>query len=88
MKVEFRESFLKDLRTVKDKKLLTRLRETIESLEAAPNLFEIQNIKKLRGGKDFYRIRLGEYRLGFVIEGESLVLVRFLNRRDIYRYFP
>ena len=88
MKIEFRESFLKDLRSIKDKQLLARIREAIESLESATNLLEIQNVKKLRGGKGYYRLRVGEYRLGFVTRGDSLVLVRFLNRKDIYRFFP
>jgi len=35
LKVEFRESFLKDLRSIKDKNLLAKVRETIESLESA-----------------------------------------------------
>lgn len=88
MKVEFRESFVKDLRAIKDKKLLAKLRETIESLESATNLLDIHNIKKLRVGKSYYRIRIGEYRVGFVVEDDSLVLVRLLSRKDIYRFFP
>jgi mRNA interferase RelE/StbE len=88
LKVEFRESFLKDLRAIKDKKLLDKLRETIESLESANHLLDNHNIKKLRGGKGYYRIRIGEYRLGFVVEDDSLVLVRFLSRKEIYRFFP
>lgn len=88
MKVEFRESFIKDLRAIKDKKLVTKVREAVESLESANNLLDIHNIKKLRGGKSYYRIRIGEYRLGFLFEDESIILVRFLSRKDIYRYFP
>ncbi len=64
MKVEFRESFLKDLRAIKDKKLLTKVREAIESLESANNIFDIQNIKKLRGGKDI---------IAFVLANSALV---------------
>jgi mRNA interferase RelE/StbE len=88
LKVEFRESFLKDLRSIKDRNLLAKVRETIESLESASKLLDIRNIKKLRGGKEYYRIRLGEYRLGIVLEDDSLVLVRFLDRKEIYRDFP
>lgn len=88
MKVEFRESFLKDLREVSDKKLLAKARDIIESLESASSLLDIPNVKKLRGEKGYYRIRVGEYRLGFVVDSDSLVLVRFLSRRDIYRFFP
>ena len=33
-------------------------------------------------------MRIGDYRLGAALEGDALVLVRFLHRRDIYRFFP
>ena len=88
MKVEFRESFLKDLLSIKDKNLLAKVRETIESLESTTVLNDLQNIKKLRGGKRYYRLRIDEYRIGLIAETESIALVRFLNRKDIYRYFP
>lgn len=41
------------------------------------------------GGEDrYYRIRMGDYRLGIIVEGEVVTFVRFLHRRDIYGYFP
>ena len=88
MKVEFRDSFLKDLRTIEDKKLLSKVRIAIEELEAAEGILELRNLKKLRGSKTFYRIRIGDYRIGFAVEEESIVLVRILNRKEIYRFFP
>ncbi len=87
MRVEFRESFLKDLGSIRDKKLARKVRETIESLEAAKSLLSVSNIKKLRGEKGYYRLRIGEYRLGILLEDEITILVRFLNRKDIYRFF-
>jgi hypothetical protein len=45
LKVEFRESFRKDLRSIKDKNLLAKVRETIESLESAAALLDLQNIR-------------------------------------------
>lgn len=46
-------------------------------------------MKKLSGGSgDYYRLRVGDYRIGLEIEGEIIVFVRCLHRRDIYRYFP
>ncbi len=88
MNVEFRESFLKDLSDIRDKKIAQKVRDVILSIEAAESLLDIANIKKLRGEKGYYRIRIGEYRLGFHYDGESVALVRFLNRKEIYRYFP
>ena len=36
----------------------------------------------------YYRARIGDHRLGIALEGDVVVLVRFLHRRDIYRLFP
>ena len=67
---------------------MTRVRNTIELVEQARNLQEIKNIKKIRGGNRYYRIRIGDYRIGLVLEGDTITFVRFLPRRDIYKYFP
>jgi len=88
LKVEFRDSFLKDLRTIEDKKLLSKVRIAIEELEAAEGILELRNVKKLRGSNNFYRIRVGDHRIGFAVEEGSIVLVRILNRKEIYRFFP
>jgi ribosomal-protein-alanine N-acetyltransferase len=42
----------------------------------------------LRGSSDFYRIRVGDYRIGVAVEGDEVEFVRCLHRRDIYGYFP
>ena len=88
MKVGFRRSFVKDLERVRDDSLKERLKETIAHAERAQTPQEIGDLKKLRGGERYYRIRLGEYRIGLTMEGDKIVFVRFLPRRDIYRYFP
>jgi len=88
LKVEFRRSFIKDLRQVRDEALKKRVKEAIELVEQARGLHETGNIKKLRGGDQYYRIRIGDYRLGLLLEDDTVILVRFLHRKDLYRYFP
>jgi mRNA interferase RelE/StbE len=88
MKVEFRESFAKDLRSVRDRTLFTRVKQVIESAEQARNLDEISNIRKLRSTEQYYRIRIGDYRIGLSADNDTLTFIRFLHRKDIYRYFP
>jgi mRNA interferase RelE/StbE len=88
VKLEFRSSFAKDLTKIRDKALLRRVRELIEEVERSKSLTEISNLKKLKGRGDYYRIRIGDYRLGITLAGDILVFVRFLNRKDIYKYFP
>ena len=35
-----------------------------------------------------HRIKMGNYRIGFEIINEELILTRILHRKTIYRYFP
>jgi len=88
MKIEFRASFAKDLRKIKEKTVKRQVLDVISLVENARDLQELENLKKLRGGEDYYRVRVGDYRLGLVLVGDTLVFVRFLHRKDIYRYFP
>jgi mRNA interferase RelE/StbE len=88
VRVGFRERFVKDLKGIKDRGLLKRVKETIEAIEAADSLIEISNLKKLKGGGNYFRLRVGDYRIGIALEGDTVVFVRFLNRKDIYKYFP
>jgi mRNA interferase RelE/StbE len=84
----FKESFAKDLRRLREQALLRRIRDAIEVVERAGSLAEVAQIKKLSGAGSYYRIRVGEYRIGLIVEGEAVVFVRVLHRREIYRYFP
>lgn len=88
MKVEFKASFAKDLRAIKDKALLARIKEAIEQVEQITDLQQLVHLKKLKGTANYYRLRVGEYRLGLAIDGEMVTFVRCLNRKEIYRYFP
>ena len=88
MKTEFRDSFGKDLKGIKDRQLLKRVKEAIEAIENASSLVDLPSLKKLKGGKNYFCQRIGEYRLGLALEDDTVVLVRFLNRKDIYKYFP
>jgi mRNA interferase RelE/StbE len=88
VKTTFRSSFLRDFKAVRDKQLVARLRQAIEQVEKAQSLSSLPQVKQLKGGRNYYRIRIGEYRLGLTIEGETVTFVRFLHRKEIYRYFP
>lgn len=88
MKVVFRQSFERDLKKIKDRSMLDRVRQVIELIEAADNLQEMPNVKKLTGSKSFFRIRIGEYRIGIFLDADEVEFVRCLHRRDMYRYFP
>jgi mRNA interferase RelE/StbE len=76
------------LKGLRDQKLLSRLKDAIEAVEKADSLSALSHIKKLRGEKNYFRLKVGDYRIGLAIESETVVFVRFLARKDIYRYFP
>jgi mRNA interferase RelE/StbE len=38
--------------------------------------------------RDLRHIRVGDYRIGVVLEDGVVTFVRVLHRRDVYRYFP
>ena len=89
MKVEFKKSFAKDLKKKSDdRKLLDKVKQIIEYVDHADDISQISNLKKLKAQDDFYRIRSGEYRIGLIIEGDTVIFVRLLHRSEIYRYFP
>ena len=72
------------------KNLWMDTRNIIEKLEKEKNLWKLEelNIKKMKSEGKYYRIKVGEYRIGLELEGERLIFVRILNRKDIYKYFP
>jgi mRNA interferase RelE/StbE len=79
---------VRDLQKIRDQSLRRRVREAIEQIEAAETLRELPNVTRLSGSSGFYRIRVGDYRIGISVEGDEVEFVRCLHRRDIYRYFP
>ncbi|MEB3119980.1 MAG: type II toxin-antitoxin system RelE/ParE family toxin [Snowella sp.] len=88
MQVEFRPLFVRDLRAFKDRKLRQRIETVILEVEAANSSAELRNIKAIQGNPNFYRLKVGDYRLGVYVKGDVVAFVRVLHRKEIYRYFP
>jgi mRNA interferase RelE/StbE len=88
MQVIFRRSFAKDLKKIRRTALRKEVQAVIEQIEQSTTLYDLPNVKHLTSEGPYYRIRIGEYRLGLLVEEDTVTIVRFLHRRDIYRYFP
>ncbi len=88
MILETIKSFEKDIEKIKDKKLAAQLHKLIEELETVNSLSEVNNIKKMNAKGHYYRVRIGDYRLGLKLGKETITLLRFMHRKDIYKYFP
>lgn len=88
MRVLYKKAFLKDL-----EHLPVDLRDVVcrEAFQVVPRLSSIhehEHLRKLSGYENFYRIRIGSYRIGIELRGDTIVFYRVLHRKDIYSYFP
>ncbi len=79
------KSFERDAKRL-PKDAQVRVKASIEKLRNS-SLQEL-NLTKMEGAKNAFRLRVGDYRIGLYLEGESVVLSRVLNRKEMYRYFP
>jgi mRNA interferase RelE/StbE len=86
--VEFLARFEKDLGKLEEQGVLDAIADAITNVENAESVSEIRNLKKLKGFKTAYRIRIGEYRIGLFIENNVVEFARVVHRKDIYKYFP
>jgi len=82
------KTFLKDVEKIRVKSVLLKLQEIIESIRRAETLDEMSDVKKLTGSKNYFRLRFGNYRIGFKFQNKEIKLIRILHRKEIYSYFP
>ncbi len=80
MIVEIQESAKKDLRKI-DKKQALKILIQIKELEDYPY---ITNIKKLKNHYPPMRYRIGNYRVLFEIENNSIIVVNIKHRKEAY----
>ena len=86
--MSFLKKFSKYLDVVSTKSVKSNLLKIIIPMESIDSLENIPNTKKLKGHKSAYRIRVGDYRLGFFYENGIISIARFVHRKDIYKIFP
>lgn len=89
MKVLFETSFLKALKKIQDSKLQSKIESAILNVESAKDMSAISSLKKIKGCKDYYRIKLDKsFRIGIKLFGDTIIFITVMNRKDIYKYFP
>jgi len=88
LELAFKESFLKDVKRIKETAVKKKIAAVISESQKVSSLLDLKNVKKLEGSSDYYRIRIGDYRIGVKLQDKTLIFMRCLNRKDIYRYFP
>jgi len=93
MKFEFESSFNRDFLQISIEGII-ELDEVLEAIESANMLNEIPySIKKMSGYPKLKAFLLKfnrnkDFRMGFYLEGDTLILSRVLSRKEIYKMFP
>ena len=90
MDIFFKPSFIKDFKKLPNDAKADVRKICAEDFLIAKNLTEIKqiDISSIKGFKDYYRIRTGNYRIGFKKEDQSIIFMRARHRKDIYKIFP
>lgn len=91
MEIVIKTSFLKQLKKLPPKVQLS-VRDVIQVLRTTKNL-ETSGLdhKLMEGqgkGKNYYRIRIGQWRIEVEVTNPHLVVITILSRGDIYKHFP
>jgi mRNA interferase RelE/StbE len=81
MNVEFHPDVYKQLQQLPRPVFAAALR-MIVSLTREPRP---AGVKKLVGGRHDWRVRIGEYRIVYAIDGDTVVVMQVRHRRDVYR---
>ena len=82
-KVQLKRSVIKTLKSLPQKEV-KKIAKKIDSLEQNP---VPKDSKKLKGEKDLYRVRVGDYRILYFFQNLHLtvLVIRVGHRKDIYK---
>lgn len=90
MEVLFKRTFIKDF-----KKLSNDVKEEVREIciSIFPKIKSLSEFKKypfqkIKGFEDYYRIKIGNFRIGFKKSNHQVIFMKVLHRKDIYRHFP
>jgi len=88
MKTLFLSQFEKDIDKIRMQSTKDDIADAVEQVEQADGSSSVVNLKKLKGFKTAYRIRVGDYRIGLFISDDTVEFARVVHRKDIYKVFP
>lgn len=88
MKVHFNKTFLKELSVIPSKTRVKIEKLVFEDIISLTHISQIPSSKKLTGHNHYYRIRIGDYRIGLKLIDDDLTFERVLHRKEIYKRFP
>lgn len=87
MKVTINNKFYKDVKKL-DKIAQLKAIDIIESLLKGTKVVSDYDNKNMIGYKNYFRIRFGEYRIGYKKNDNEIEIKRVAKRDEIYKIFP
>ena len=73
---------------IPDQSMRRRVDRAIENVEVASSISEVPGNKRLNLRGNFYRIRIGDYRIVLRVDRNVAILLRVGHRRNVYRNLP
>ncbi len=74
---------IKFLKSLQDERLKARLKEALAELQNYPIALRRLDVEKLEGLKRAYRVRVGEYRIIFLVDKEDkTIYITHIERRE------
>jgi len=88
MIVDFRTSFLKDIKKMKSKDTVSLIQTVIENCENANTISDIKHCEPLQSRGKFFKLKYGKYRFGIYIDKGAVEFLKFGTRQNFYDDFP
>ncbi len=91
MDISFKPSFIKDFKVLPSEIKIEVRKICSGVFPSLKSIFDFKDypIKNISGFSKYYRIKIGDYRIGFKKETSfSVCFMRVKHRRDIYKFFP
>ncbi len=88
MNVEFRNSFLKDIKKVKQASIKSLIESVISECEQAETINNINHCEPLQSRGKYFKIKHGQYRFGVHIDKGTIEFLKFGTRQNFYNDFP
>jgi len=91
MEITIRNSFVKELKRLPPK-TQTAVREVLYTLQGSESLeasrLDYKPMEGQRKGENYYRIRVGQWRIGIEYIKPQVIVITVLSRGNIYKHFP
>jgi mRNA interferase RelE/StbE len=87
MRVIITKQFEKEENRINNRQVSHQIADTIIQVQTAESIEQILSLKRLKGAKA-HRIRIGDYRIGVLIENDTVEFISIGHRKAFYRTFP